>query len=222
MKLIFFGPPGTGKGTYASRIGPKLGIPHISTGDIFRGAITSGSELGREAEKYMKAGNLVPDDVVIGIIKDRINQEDCKNGFILDGYPRTTEQASALEKITDIDLVINFVLSEEIIIEKTLARRICEKCGAIYNIADINRDGVHMPPLLTEKEGVCDKCGGKIIQRKDDNEATIRERLKIYKEQSEPLIEYYKEKGFLKTVKVIGPPETMVPIILDVIEKHQK
>ncbi len=214
MRIIFFGPPGSGKGTYASRIGPKLGIPHISTGDIFRDAISSGSELGRAAESYMKEGKLVPDDVVIGIIKDRLGQDDCKNGFILDGYPRTREQAKALERIVDIDIVINLILPDDIIVEKTLARRICEKCGAIYNVADINRDGISMPPLLTKQEGVCDKCGGKLIQRKDDNEKTIRNRLQIYRDQSEPLIEYYEEKGLLKKIKVIGPPETMVPIIL--------
>jgi adenylate kinase len=219
MRIIFFGPPGSGKGTYASRIGPKLGIPHISTGDIFRAAIESGSELGREAEKYMKEGKLVPDDVVIGIIKDRLKQDDCKNGFILDGYPRTREQAIALDEITDIDIVINLILPDDIIVEKTLARRICKKCGAIYNVADINRDGVHMPPLLTKIEGICDKCGGKVIQRKDDNEKTIRDRLQIYRDQSEPLIEYYEEKGLLKKVKVIGPPETMVPIILVELKK---
>lgn len=219
MKLIFFGPPGCGKGTYASRIGPKLGIPHISTGDIFREAIASGSDLGKKAETYMKKGNLVPDDIVIGIIKERISQKDCRNGFILDGYPRTMEQAKALEKITRIDMVINFLLPEEIIIEKTLARRICEKCGAIYNVADINKYGIKMPPLLPKKEGICDKCGGKIIQRKDDNEKTVRDRLEVYRKQSEPLIEYYSIKGLLKTVKVIGPPEVMVPIILDVIKK---
>ena len=222
MRLIFFGPPGCGKGTYASRIGPKLGILQISTGDIFREAIASGSELGKKAGSYVKEGNLVPDEIVIGIIKERIEQEDCRNGFILDGYPRTIEQAKALEQVTDIDLVINFILPEEIIIEKTLARRICEKCGAVYNVADIKKHDIEMPPLLPKKEGVCDKCGGKIIQRKDDNEKTIRDRLEVYRKQSEPLIEYYRNKGLLKTVNVIGPPEVMVPIILDIIEKERQ
>ena len=221
MRLIFFGPPGCGKGTYASRIGPKLGIPQVSTGDIFREAIASGSELGKKAETYVKEGSLVPDEVVIGIIKERIEQKDYKNGFILDGYPRTMEQAKALEHVTDIDLVINFILPEDIIIEKTLARRVCEKCGTIYNVADIKKHGIEMPPILPKKKGICDRCGGNIIQRKDDNEKTIRDRLEVYRRQSEPLIEYYENKGLLKTVEVIGPPEQMVPIILDVIEKKE-
>ena len=168
----------------------------------------------------MKDGILVPDDIVIGIIEQRLAQKDCKNGFILDGYPRTMEQAKALEQITDIDLVINLILPDDIMIEKTLARRICEKCSAIYNVADINRNDIHMPPLLSEKEGICDKCNGKIIQRKDDTEEIIKASLEIYRKQSEPLIEYYKNKGLLKDVKVIGPPEVMVPIIMDVIEKN--
>jgi adenylate kinase len=222
MKLVFFGPPGCGKGTYASRVGAQLGIPQISTGDIFRAEVAAGTKLGKLAEKYMKDGKLVPDDVTIDMLKERIKKPDCSKGFILDGFPRTLEQMKALEKTTIIDLVINFVLDEEIILEKALARRVCEKCGNIYNIADINRNGIHMPPLLPKKEGVCDKCGGKLIQRKDDNAKTIKDRQNIYWNQSEPLLKEYKKKKIVKDIPVTGPPEVMVPIILDAIKKNAK
>src|SRR3989344_468711 len=167
MRIIFFGRPGSGKGTYASRIAPKLDIVHIATGDMYRAHVAEGNELGKLANEYMKNGNLVPDDVTIKMFKERIERSDAQKGFILDGFPRTMEQAHALESMTHIDMVINFELDEDIIIEKALARRICEKCGNIYNIADINRDGISMPPLLPEVEGKCDKCGGKIIHRQD-------------------------------------------------------
>lgn len=222
MKLIFFGPPGCGKGTYASRVGAQLGIPQISTGDMFRAEIAAGSELGKMAEKYIKTGSLVPDDVTIDMLKERIKKDDCKNGFILDGFPRTIEQMKSLEVVTKIDLVVNFALAEEILIEKALARRICEKCGNIYNVADIKRGKIHLPPLPPKKEGICDKCGGKLIHRKDDNYETIKDRQNVYWKQSEPLLEYYRKKKMVRDIDVIGPPETMVPIILDTIKKNVK
>lgn len=222
MKIIFFGRPGSGKGTYASRVAPQLNIVHIATGDMYRAEVAAGTELGRLAEQYMKKGQLVPDDVTIKMFKERIARDDAKNGFILDGFPRTMEQSAALEKITKIDLVVNFVIDEDIIIEKALARRICEKCGNIYNIADIKRDGIRLPPLLPKQEGICDKCGGNLYQRKDDNYETIKDRQDTYVRQSQPLLEYYYEKGMVKDVQVIGGPEQMVPIIIDVIKKNVK
>lgn len=218
MNLVFFGPPGSGKGTYASRVGPLLDIPHISTGDILRAEVAAGSNIGKEAEVFMKKGELVPDAVVIKMVEKRLKENDAKDGFILDGFPRTIEQMKEIEKFTKIDLVINLHLNDSFIIEKALARRICEKCGKIYNIADINRDGVVMPPLLPQREGICDKCGGRLIHRKDDNEATIKDRIEIYRKQSEPLLEYYYNRKMVKDVQVVGPPEVMVPRIMKEIQ----
>ena len=220
MKIIMVGPPGSGKGTYASRIAPKLGIAHVSSGDIFRNEIANKTKLGNLADSYIKKGELVPDDVTIGIIKKRLDEDDCKNGYILDGFPRTIPQAEALEDVKKTDLVLNFKLDEEIIIEKTLARRLCNKCGKIYNIAHIKRGNIDLPPLLPKGDD-CD-CGGTLIQRKDDNIETIKDRLNIYKNQSEPLLNYYNKKGILKVIDVIGPPEVMVPIILREISDFEK
>jgi len=221
MNLIFFGPPGSGKGTYASRVGPKLGIAHISTGDLLRAA-RDDPKYGETIRHYQDTGGLVPDDITIKMLKERIRMDDCKKGFILDGFPRTIPQMQALEKIAKIGLVVNFNLPERMIIQKTLARRICEKCGKIYNIADIRVGKVHLPPLLPKKEGICDDCGGKLIQRKDDNEATIKDRLNVYKNQTSPLIEYYNKKKLITTIDVIGSPDIMVPIIIREIKKHVK
>ena len=179
-------------------------------------------ELGKKVESLLKTGKLVDDKTVIKIIKERLKKDDCKKGFIFDGFPRTLEQSKAFEKIAKIDLVINLNLADEIIIEKALARRICEKCGNIYNIADIKRNGINMPPLLPKKAGICDKCGGNLIHRKDDNEQTIKDRLNIYKKQTIPLIKYYKKKGIIKDVDVVAGPEIMVPRILAVIKKEEK
>ncbi len=222
MRLIFFGRPGSGKGTYASRICPQLGIVHIATGDMYRAEVAAGSELGKLANTYMQKGELVPDDVTIKMFAERAEKPDTKKGFILDGFPRTMEQAKWLEKLTTIDLVVNFVIDEDIIIEKALARRICEKCGNIYNIADIKRGNIHLPPLLPKVSGKCDKCGGSLYQRKDDNYETIKDRQDTYVSQSQPLLEYYRKKKMVKDVDVIGGPEMMVPIILDVIKKNTK
>jgi len=219
MNIILFGPPGSGKGTYSSRISPKLGIPHISTGDIFRAEVKAQTDLGKRVDPIMKAGKLVDDKTVIEIVEDRLQNDDAKNGYIFDGFPRTTEQAERLEDFTKIDIVINLVIPDDILLEKALARRVCKECGNIYNIASIDREGIKMPPLLPKAEGKCDKCGGGLIQRKDDNEQTIKGRLDLYKNQTQPLIEYYRNKGLLKDVKVIGDPEIMVPIIMKAIGK---
>lgn len=217
VKIIFLGPPGSGKGTYSSRISPKLDIPHISTGDLLRTEVKNESELGKKAKEYMDNGELVPDELVIQILKKRIEGPDCEKGFILDGFPRTINQAKELDNITDIDVVINLYLPDDILVEKICARRVCENCGANYNIADINRDGIFMPPMLSENEGICDKCGGNLIQRKDDNPETIKNRLKTYYEKTQPLIDYYKEKGLLKQFNVTNIPSKMVPEILELI-----
>jgi len=219
MNIIFFGPPGSGKGTYASRVGPKLDIAHISTGDLLRAA-RDDPEHGETIKHYQDTGGLVPDEITVAALKKRIKEDDCKNGFILDGFPRNIEQVKALEGSgIAIDIVIKFNLSEDMIVQKTLARRICKKCGKIYNVADIKVGNIRLPPLLPKKEGVCDECGGELYQRKDDNAETVRDRLNIYKEQTAPLIDYYNEKGLITEIDVIGPPEVMVPIIIEAIEK---
>jgi len=210
MKIIFLGPPGSGKGTYSSRLKTKFNIPHISTGELFRENISKETEIGKIAKGHIDKGELVPDEIVIEMLKKRLNNDDTVNGYILDGFPRTIEQAIELDKIAKIEAVINLLISDDILIEKMLARRTCEKCGEIYNVADIKREGIIMPPMLPKQEGICDKCGGKIIKRQDDNEDIIRNRFKIYREQTAPLIEYYSRRGVLVNVQITGPPEPMI------------
>lgn len=221
MKLIFLGAPGVGKGTYASRLGPKLGIPHISTGDIFRENIKNNTELGKLVKPIIEKGELVSDEMTIKIVEDRLKRDDCKNGFIFDGFPRTIPQADGLSKVIKVDLVLNIVLPEDILIKKITSRRQCKNCGDIYNLADIKRGELHMPPMLPKVEGKCDKCGGELYQRKDDNEQTVKDRLEEYKKKTQPLIDYYKKKGLLKDLEVVGSPEIMVPRILDLLAKHK-
>jgi len=219
MKAIFLGPPGVGKGTYASRIAPQLGIAHISTGDLLRAEIKNGTALGKEADEHISKGHLVPDELVIDMLLKRLKKPDCRKGFILDGFPRTIQQAEALEKNLKMDVVINLSLSDDILIEKISARRQCRNCGNIYNLADIHRNGINMPPILPKKPGVCDKCGGGLYQRDDDKAETVKQRLEVYKKQTAPLIEHYKKKGLLKEVKVIGGPDVMVPVIIKAMTK---
>jgi adenylate kinase len=212
MRLVIFGPQGSGKGTYASRISPVYKIPHISTGDIFRENIKNHTELGKKVESFVKNGLLVPDEVTIAILKERISRPDAKKGFILDGFPRTKSQAEALEKITKLDAVINLIVPEWIILERLAYRVSCENCQTIYNLKT----------LKPKKEGICDKCGGKLIQRKDDTPEAIKLRLKAYREMSEPLIDYYKKKGLAidnKVDKLEIPPEEVVAGILKKLEK---
>ncbi|UCD07489.1 MAG: adenylate kinase [Candidatus Aenigmatarchaeota archaeon] len=220
MKLVFIGPPGVGKGTYATIISEKLGIPKISTGDMCRDEAKSGSELGKKIEEFMKRGELVSDEIILEIFKKRIKQPDYHKGFILDGIPRNLEQVKTLEKITNIDLVVNFILPEDVIIEKIAARRTCKNCGEIYNVAHIKRGDIDMPPLLPEKEGVCDKCGGELYQRKDDNPETVKNRLAVYKEETKPLVDYYREKGLLMDFHVNSSPDKVVPKVIELIEKR--
>ncbi|KPU26779.1 adenylate kinase [Caloranaerobacter sp. TR13] len=195
MRLILLGPPGAGKGTQASGIVKKYNIPHISTGDIFRKNIKEGTELGKKAKEYMDKGLLVPDDIVVAIVKDRLTESDCKDGFLLDGFPRTVAQADALEVELknlnmQLDKVINIEVDKEALIERAVGRRICKECGATYHIK-------FNPP---KQEGICDVCGGQLYQRKDDTVETVTKRIEVYLEQTKPLIDYYKEKGILANI----------------------
>lgn len=218
MKIMFLGPPGSGKGTYSSRIGQLMEIPHISTGDIFRDAVKQGSALGKKVSEYMKMGELVPDEITIEVLRNRLTRPDCRKGFILDGYPRTIPQAEALDKIVKLDIVFNLRVHEDVLVRKLSARRVCKNCGEIYNVADIKEtvDGVKydMPPMLPKVSGACDKCGGELIQRKDDTAEVIEERLKVYEAQTKPLIEYYRRRGLLEDIFVNAGPEIMVPAIM--------
>lgn len=196
MNLILLGAPGAGKGTQAEVICEKLGIPAISTGNILREAVKNGTEMGLKAKKFMDNGQLVPDEVVIGILKDRIADDDCKNGFILDGFPRTVPQAEALENMNvRIDKVVEIHVSDEEIQKRMSGRRVCESCGASY----------HIDFKPAKKDGICDLCEGNTVIRKDDEPATVLERLKIYHTQTAPLKDFYAERGLLTTVE--GQPD---------------
>ena len=192
MKLIFLGAPGAGKGTQAEKVCEKLGIPTISTGNIIREALKNQTEMGLKAKSFIEAGKLVPDEVVIGIIKDRLAQDDCKNGFILDGFPRTIPQAEALDKMgIEIDKVIDIEVADEKIAQRMSGRRVCPDCGASY----------HTEYKKPEKEGVCNFCGAQLVIRKDDSPEVVLDRLNVYHEQTEPLKDYYGKKGILKVVE---------------------
>ncbi len=192
MKLILLGAPGAGKGTQADILCKELDIPTISTGNMLRAAIKAGTETGKQAEAYMKAGKLVPDEVIIGIIHDRVAEDDCKNGYILDGVPRTIAQAESLEKAGIVfDDVISIEISDEVVMERMSGRRVCEHCGASYHL-------VAVPP---KQEGICDKCGGKLIQRHDDEPETVKHRLEVYHQETEPLKDFYAKRGLLKSVE---------------------
>ena len=196
MNLILLGAPGAGKGTQAEVICKKLSIPAISTGNIIREALKNGTEMGLKAKSYIDAGQLVPDDVVIGIIRERLAEDDCKNGFILDGFPRTIPQAEALDKMgITIDRAISIEVKDEDIVKRMSGRRVCAVCGNSYHT-------LYKKPA---KDGVCDACGGELVQRKDDYPETVLERLKVYHDQTEPLKDYYEKKGKLRTV--IGQEE---------------
>lgn len=195
MKIIMLGAPGAGKGTQAKMIADKYQIPHISTGDIFRSNIKEGTELGKEAKTYMDKGLLVPDELTVKILLDRVAKDDCRNGYVLDGFPRTIPQAEvldeALAKLNDkIDYAIDVDVPDENIIRRMSGRRACLACGATYHIE-------HIPP---KTEGICDRCGKELVQRDDDKEETVKNRLNVYHEQTQPLIDFYTKKGILKTV----------------------
>lgn len=190
MNLILLGPPGAGKGTQAAKIIEKYNIPHISTGDIFRKNISEGTRLGKKAKEYMDKGELVPDSLVIEIATDRLTEDDCKNGFLLDGFPRTVEQAVALDAFLGehgkkIDHVLDIDVPKEELMTRLIGRRVCKNCGATYHVTN-------MPP---KTEGICDKCGGELMQRADDTESTVENRIEVYNKQTKPLLNYYDKLG---------------------------
>ena len=212
MKIIMLGAPGAGKGTQAKMIADKYGVPHISTGDIFRANIKNGTELGMEAKKYMYQGLLVPDEPTVRILLDRVAQDDCKNGYVLDGFPRTIPQAEVLDseltKLGDhIDYAINVDVPDENIVKRMSGRRACLTCGATYHIE-------HVPP---KKEGICDVCGSELVLRDDDKPETVKNRLNVYHEQTQPLIDFYTEKGVLKTVDGTVPMEDVLAAITAIL-----
>jgi len=195
MKLILLGAPGAGKGTVAKELTKLDGSVQISTGDILRGAVQAGSELGKQAEAFMKAGDLVPDDLIMGIMEQRLQEPDCEKGFLLDGFPRTIPQAEALKDLLkrlniELDFAVEIDVPREVILDRLTTRRTCEDCGAIYNVKS-------MPPKV---EGICDKCGGKVVQRDDETEEAISNRLDVYNEKTAPLVDFYKNEDMLLTV----------------------
>ena len=203
LNIVLLGPPCVGKGTYAGILSKKYSIPHISTGQIFRDEIKKQSELGKKVESFISKGDLVPDDITIEVVKVRLKEGDCKKGFLLDGFPRTIPQAEALEKITKIDKVLNFVASEKTITERLSWRRTCSKCGAIYHLKNI-------PPKV---DGICDKCGGKLYQRSDETPKAIKVRMKEYDKKTKPLIDFYKKKKLLTNIDANYPYEQVDKII---------
>ena len=210
MKIVMLGAPGAGKGTQAKKIAGKYGIPHVSTGDIFRANIKNGTKLGMQAKAYMDAGNLVPDEITIGMLLDRIHQEDCEKGYVLDGFPRTIPQAESLtaalkERGESIDYAIDVDVPDENIIRRMSGRRACLSCGATYHI-------VYNAP---KKEGVCDQCGEPLVLRDDDKPETVQNRLNVYHRQTQPLIDYYKKEGVLAQV---GGTQDMEQVFQDIVK----
>ena len=213
LNLVLLGPPGAGKGTQAKMLVDRYNIPQISTGDILRGAVAAGTELGKEAKKYMDAGDLVPDEVVIGLVRERLQEPDCKKGYILDGFPRTVKQAESLDEILGtlgdgISHVVSIEVDEKELITRLTGRRTCKGCGAMYHVS-------FEPP---KKDGVCDKCGKELYQRDDDKEETIVSRLKVYKNQTEPLIAYYSKKDLVRSIPGTGEIKEIFQRITDVLD----
>jgi len=217
MRLVLLGAPGAGKGTQAKKLIDKYSIPQISTGDILRKAVADGTPLGKEAKSYMDKGELVPDSVVIGLVRERISQDDCRNGYILDGFPRNTAQAEALDKVLEemnapLDVALSVDVDKEVLMKRLTGRRTCKSCNQMYNV-------YFSPP---QKEGVCDKCGGELYQRDDDREETIKKRLEVYDSQTAPLIDYYSGKGILKSVQGVGDIDEIFSNIVSVLESVKK
>ena len=214
MNLILLGPPGAGKGTQAQRLVDRLKVPQISTGDLLRAAVREGTGLGKQAKEYMDAGKLVPDSIVVGMLEERIKQDDCTPGCILDGFPRAVSQAEALGGMFSglgraLDHVVSIEVPEEELVKRLTGRRSCPKCGAMFHV-------MFSPP---KQEGVCDKCSGELITRADDNEDTIRNRIAVYREQTEPLKKFYEGQGLLRPVEGTGTPQDIAGKIAEVIGK---
>ena len=204
MYLLLMGPPGAGKGTQAAKLVERYDIPHVSTGDIFRGALQERTPLGLEAKRYMDVGALVPDQVTVGITRERLAKSDCLGGFILDGFPRTLQQAHALDQMLAkigirLNRVVNIVVPDQDLIPRLTGRRICQSCGATY----------HMEFRIPVKSGVCDRCGGELYQRSDDQEKTVRERLEVYRRQTQPLIQYYLDRDLYTEINGAQPADTV-------------
>ena len=213
MNIVFLGPPGAGKGTQAKILIERYGIPQISTGDMLREHRAKGTELGKQAQEYMDRGQLVPDEIILGMVKERLSQPDCERGFILDGFPRTVAQAEALDRILaemgkELNFALALIVPDELLVERLTGRRTCKNCGMMYHIK-------YKPPKV---EGKCDVCGGQLYQRADDNEETVRNRLKVYHEQTAPLIEYYKNKGILKEIDGSKSIEEITQQLISILE----
>ena len=214
MRLVLVGPPGAGKGTQAQFIASHFAVPKISTGDIFRANVSQGTELGREAKKYMDAGDLVPDEVTIGMVEDRLRHDDATEGFLLDGFPRTVHQAEVLDVLladqqAALDVVLELVVDDEEVVRRLSGRRTCRQCGHVWHL-DFD------PPAT---EGRCDRCGGELFQRDDDSEGTIRHRLEVYADQTSPLIGYYGDRGLLRGVDATGPVEDVTERAINALRR---
>jgi len=207
MNIVFLGAPGVGKGTQSIKLAEFLKILHISTGDMLRENVAFKTDLGTKAKSYMDKGLLVPDKIVIGMVKERLQRKDCSNGFILDGFPRTIKQANELASVIKIDKVVNISVGDEEIVKRLSRRRICSSCGV----------GFHLDYIKPKTEGKCDKCGGDLYQRDDDKEATIKNRLEVYEKQSAPLVDYYKERGILKEISTDGGFDDTYELLLDAL-----
>ncbi|MEV0602741.1 adenylate kinase [Streptomyces sp. NPDC050315] len=216
MRIVLVGPPGAGKGTQAAYLAENLAIPHISTGDLFRANISQGTPLGLEAKSYMDAGNLVPDEVTIGMARDRMNQADAANGFLLDGFPRNVSQAEALDEAlkddsVQLDAVLDLEVPEDEVVKRIAGRRICRKdSGHVFHVA-------YNPP---KQEGVCDVCGGELYQRDDDREDTVRNRLEVYHTQTEPIIDYYRAQGLVTTISAMGKVQDVTARAMAALERE--
>lgn len=208
MKLVVFGPPSAGKGTQAQKLSQKYGIPQVATGDLLRKAVADRTPLGLKVKEYLDQGKLGPDDLIVKIIRERLSKPDCKKGYILDGFPRTMGQAKELDRMTDIDLVLNIVVDPDVLVERAVGRRSCPKCGAVYHIK-------FNPPM---NPGECERCGTPLVQREDDKEETVRNRLKVYQEQTAPLIEHYRNKGKLVDIDGSGGIDAVFERMVAAIE----